>query len=154
MKTVQKEDKTTLRVHALDLNGSASDGPGIRAVVFLQGCDRHCKGCHNKATWALNGGTKMTAVEIVERLASSPYRRVTISGGEPLLQPKGVVALLRMLKEAGFDICLYTGFSDGEVPLVIRKYLTYLKTGEFRLEEKTTLKPFVGSANQDFRHVA
>ena len=61
---------------------------------------------------------------------------------------------IRMLKEAGFDICLYTGFSDGEVPLGIRKYLTYLKTGEFRLEEKTTLKPFVGSTNQIFRRVA
>ena len=154
MKIVQKEDKTMLRVHALDLNGSASDGPGIRALLFLQGCDRHCECCHNKATWAMNGGTKMTVGEIVERLASSPFRRVTISGGEPLLQPKGLVALLRMLKEAGFDICLYTGFSDGEVPLGIRKYLTYLKTGEFRLEEKTTLKPFVGSTNQIFRRVA
>ena len=145
----------SLRVHSLDLNGSVSDGPGVRAVVFLQGCDRHCKGCHNPTTWALDGGENMTVGEIVERLVLSPYRRVTISGGEPLLQPAGVAALLRALKAKGFsDLCLYTGFSDDEVPFGIRKYLTYLKTGEFRQEEKTSLKPFVGSANQMFRRVA
>ena len=154
MEKVQKED-TTLRVHALDLNGSASDGPGIRAVVFLQGCDRHCKGCHNKATWALDGGKAMPVDEVVDRVVASHIDRVTISGGEPLLQARSVVALIRKLKAKGIDdLCLYTGYSASDVPHDISTGLRYLKTGEFRLEEKTTVKPYVGSRNQDFRRVA
>jgi anaerobic ribonucleoside-triphosphate reductase activating protein len=154
MKTEQKEE-TTLRVHALDLNGSASDGPGIRAVVFLQGCDRHCKGCHNPTTWALDGGKAMPVDEVVDRVVASHIDRVTISGGEPLLQARGVLALIRKLKAKGIDdLCLYTGYSAHDVPHDISTGLRYLKTGEFRLEEKTTVKPYVGSRNQDFRRVA
>jgi len=144
-----------LRIHAIDTNGSTGDGPGVRALVFVQGCTRHCLGCHNKATWAMDGGKKMTIEEIVKRLASSSCCRVTISGGEPLLQPDGVATLLRELKANGFtDLCLYTGFAEDEVPFDICENLTYLKTGEYRQEEKTSLKPFVGSANQTFRRVA
>ena len=149
-----KED-ISLRVHALDLKGSASDGPGIRAVVFLQGCDRHCKGCHNKATWALDGGKLMSVDEVVDRVIASHIDRVTISGGEPLLQARGVLALIRKLKAKGVDdVCLYTAHSKCDVPRDIQANLRYLKTGEFRLEEQTTVKPYVGSRNQEFRRVA
>ena len=151
-----KEDlKQVLRIHAIDTNGSTGDGPGVRVLVFVQGCVRHCPGCHNRTTWAVDGGKKMTVAEIVKRLTASACRRVTISGGEPLLQPDGVAALLRVLKAKGFtDLCLYTGFSEDEVSSAIRENLTYLKTGAFRQEEKTSLKPFVGSVNQIFRRVA
>ncbi len=151
----QVKEDISLRVHALDLKGSASDGPGIRAVVFLQGCDRHCKGCHNKETWALDGGKLMSVDEVVDRLIASHIDRVTISGGEPLLQPQGVMSLIRKLKAKGIDdICIYTGLAECDVPRDIQANLRYLKTGEFRLEEKTTVKPYVGSRNQEFRRVA
>lgn len=149
--------KTTLRVNELNLAGSVADGPGIRAVVFLQGCNRHCPGCHNKATWALNGGNTITVDEVVERIIASHIDRVTISGGEPLLQVNGVVSLVRQLKAKGIDdIALYTGFQEKDVPQAILECIrgSWLKTGEFRIGEKTTTKPFVGSLNQVFRRVA
>lgn len=151
------DGNVTLRVHAIDVSGSTSDGPGVRALVFLQGCVRHCPGCHNRATWALDGGKAMKVDEVVAIICASHINRVTISGGEPLLQPKGVMALVREFKAKGVDdICLYTGFSAGEVPNYILESLKgqWLKTGEFRLSEKTTTQPFVGSRNQDFRRVA
>ena len=75
-------------------------------------------------------------------------KKVTISGGEPLLQKEAVIELLRELSD--FDLCLYTGHELEEVPEEILKYLKYIKVGRFILEQRTSTKPFVGSTNQKF----
>ena len=77
---------------------------------------------------------------------------MTITGGEPLLQAKPLRDLLEELKD--FDLCLYTGHELKDVPEDILSYLKYIKYGPFIEELKTTMKPFVGSSNQEFMEVS
>ena len=82
----------------------AVDGPGLRYVVFLQGCPLRCAYCHNPETWDLTGGTPYTAEDLCKTiLRYRPYfgenGGVTVSGGEPLLQPEFVAELFRRLHE-------------------------------------------------------
>ena len=103
---------TTGRIHSIQ-SLAASDGPGVRFAVFLQGCPLRCGCCHNPDTWEVGGGKPMTAGEIVEK--ATRYRTyfgseggVTISGGEPLLQPEFVRAVFALCKDAGINTCLDT----------------------------------------------
>lgn len=138
-----------IRVNSVMKNPSLCDGYGYRTVVFLQGCDLHCQGCHNKSTWATDKGTLMEVSDLAALLREqSINKKVTISGGEPLLQKEAVIELLRELSD--FDLCLYTGHELEEVPEEILKYLKYIKVGRFILEQRTSTKPFVGSTNQKF----
>ena len=99
------------RVHSLESFGTV-DGPGVRFVVFLQGCPLRCKYCHNPDTWQVNSGTEMTAEEILhlyDRNASF-YRRggLTCTGGEPLLQMDFVLELFQKAKARGIHTCVDT----------------------------------------------
>lgn len=104
-------------IHSLDSFG-AVDGPGIRYVVFFQGCPLRCVFCHNPDSWAFGQGTRMEVEELVSKItALRPFYRkggVTLSGGEPLAQPSFAAALLRRLKEEGFHTAVDTA---GSVPL-------------------------------------
>lgn len=103
------------RIHSFESFGTV-DGPGIRFVVFLQGCPLRCKYCHNPDTWTA-GGNEYTAEEVVERALR--YRNyfgdkggVTVTGGEPLLQIEFVTELFTRLKEKGVHTCVDTsGFT-------------------------------------------
>lgn len=91
-----------LRVAGI-LNESIVDGPGIRAVVFFQGCPRHCEGCHNPSTLPFEGGTEYTpedlAQDVIKRLTPL-HRGITLSGGDPLAQADGVLEFLQAIKKA------------------------------------------------------
>ncbi len=104
-------------IHSLDSFG-AVDGPGIRFVVFFQGCPLRCRFCHNPDTWNKGEGKSYTPAEIVtEILPYRPFLRrggVTLSGGEPLFQPVFAAELLSQLKAEGFHTALDT---SGGVPL-------------------------------------
>ena len=83
----------------------AVDGPGLRYVVFLQGCPLRCAYCHNPETWDLTGGTPYTAEDFCKTiLRYRPYfgenGGVTVSGGEPLLQPEFVAELFQRLHDS------------------------------------------------------
>ena len=145
--------KSEIRINSINTNGSVGDGVGVRSVVFFQGCTMHCPGCHNATTWDPCGGKTMRVEEIVESLCAVPFRDVTISGGEPLLQPEGLLDLCQALHERNFDIALYTGRQESDVPEAIWSCIDWIKTGEFRQELKTSTHPFVGSENQVFRRV-
>ena len=111
-------DKNTRgRIHSFESFGTL-DGPGIRFVVFLQGCFLRCKYCHNPDTWSLNGGQEYSVDEIVKKIESCRnFLRnggVTLSGGEPLLQHDFTLALLEACKESGFHTAVDTA---GSVPL-------------------------------------
>lgn len=149
-----KDQDVKIQINTIDVKGSVADGPGTRSVVYFQGCNRHCRGCHNLQTWDPRGGKEMTVGDVMQCLLSTHIHRVTLSGGEPLQQPTALRALLRCMKASGFDIALYTGGSKDEVPLDIVKSVKYLKTGAFDASQKTSLKPFVGSSNQMFEAVA
>ncbi len=99
------------RVSAQQSMGTV-DGPGIRYVVFLQGCPLRCGCCHNPETWDPEGGSLTTAGEIFDRIdrCRAYYRQggVTLSGGEPLLQWEFACALLALCRQAGLHTCLDT----------------------------------------------
>ncbi len=95
------------------------DGPGVRYVIFMQGCHLRCIYCHNPETWALEGGTEYTPEQVVEQVKR--YRGyiknggVTVTGGEPLLQIDFVTELFKQLQSEGFHTALDTsGFSNLE----------------------------------------
>ena len=140
-----------MRINSIRYNNSHVDGPGIRTVLFMQGCDIHCKGCQNQSTWDIDGGREITINELVSELKRRVFnKKITISGGEPLLQKEALKELIINLNNEGFDIALYTGHIREEVPEEIAQNVKYLKTGSFVEKLKTTIKPFVGSSNQVF----
>ena len=99
------------RINSIQSLGTV-DGPGLRAVVFAQGCPLRCIYCHNPDTWDINGGEAVDSDELAERIIRlSPYIKdggVTFSGGEPLLQAEFFTELAKRLSEAGLHIALDT----------------------------------------------
>lgn len=103
------------RIHSFESLG-AVDGPGVRFVVFMQGCSLKCKYCQNRDTWNLKGGTTYSSDEIVEKILRyknyiMPNGGVTISGGEPLLQTKFLIELFTKLKKYNIHTCIDTSGS-------------------------------------------
>jgi len=167
---------TKLRMAGIDYHVTIA-GPGERTEIFLQGCLRDCPGCFNPETHALDGGRMMPVRYLVKDIMSNtPQRKLTVSGGEPLLQSETLVKLLKPLARNGFHILMYTGadfnellrfiFSNvpipkyldiGQNPVKYRRALTKLLTlcqtivaGPY---DKTQSLPinednFVGSSNQ------
>ncbi len=143
----------------LDLSGivgdSIVDGPGIRTTIFSQGCPHHCPGCHNPETWDFGCGTQVPVEELVDIVRANPLcRGVTFSGGEPFAQPEGFAKLARLLKEKGYEVASYSGYtfeelltgSDAQRELL--SVIDILIDGPFLLSEKSLEVPFRGSRNQ------
>lgn len=102
----------TGKIHSFQSLGTA-DGPGVRAVVFMQGCPLRCACCHNPDTWDFNGGTEVTPDEIfrkIKRLKNyfGADGGVTVSGGEPLMQPEFVKELFSLCKTDGITTAIDT----------------------------------------------
>lgn len=100
------------RVHSIESFGAA-DGPGVRFVIFLQGCHMRCKYCHNPDTWKTEGGDEFSADELIKRaLRYKSYWKngggITVSGGEPLLQIDFLTELLRKAKENDINTAIDT----------------------------------------------
>ena len=99
------------RIHSTESFGTV-DGPGVRFVVFFQGCPMRCKYCHNPDTWDFSGGTERTAEELMKEYDS--YKEflksggITATGGEPLAQPEFLAEFFRLAKERGVHTCLDT----------------------------------------------
>ena len=106
-------ENVTGRIHSFESLG-AVDGPGIRFVVFMQGCHLKCKYCQNRDTWDINSGEQYTVKQVVEKIMR--YKNyivasnggVTLSGGEPLLQQDFVISLFQELKKQNISTCLDT----------------------------------------------
>ena len=98
-------------IHSTESYGTV-DGPGIRFVIFFQGCPMRCKYCHNPDTWQPNQGNLMTVEELLETYRHNEkfYRKggITATGGEPLLQLEFLTELFRQAKETGIHTCLDT----------------------------------------------
>ena len=117
------------KIHSVETFGTV-DGPGIRFVVFMQGCTLKCKYCHNRDTWKLNSGNQMSVSEILkEILKYKTYMDnsgggVTVSGGEPLVQAEFVTELFKALKEFNIHTALDT---SGSLPISdkIKELLKY-----------------------------
>ena len=107
------------KIHSVESFGTV-DGPGIRFVVFMQGCTLKCKYCHNRDTWDTHSGTEISVQELVKQILN--YKTyidnsgggVTVSGGEPLLQAEFVTELFKNLKSIGIHTALDTA---GSIPI-------------------------------------
>lgn len=109
----EKDVQYYAKVHSFESFGTV-DGPGIRYVIFLQGCHLRCKYCHNRDTWDIKGGSYKSLDEIFDQIKRyKPYFKssnggVTVTGGEPLLQVKFLIELFKNLKKAGIHTCIDT----------------------------------------------
>ena len=120
------------KIHSIETFG-AVDGPGIRFVIFLQGCPMRCQYCHNPDTWQVDGGTEMSVAELVRQVKK--YKNyfgveggVTVTGGEPLLQIDFVIELFKALKKQKIHTCLDTsGILFNQQTAVRKKYDTLIK---------------------------
>lgn len=149
----------TGRIHSFESFGTV-DGPGIRFVVFLQGCPLRCQYCHNPDTWGA-GGTEYSVEEVVNRVVR--YRNyfgetggVTVTGGEPLLQIDFVTELFTALKAKGINTCVDTSGitfrADNQA--VVEKHKKLLEVADlFLLDIKhiddEACKKLTGQSNQN-----
>lgn len=137
---------------------SVVDGPGIRFVIFAQGCKHGCENCHNIETWDPERGYETTVDELINQIkATKLIKGVTISGGEPFLQAESFAVLGQKIKELGFDIVTYTGYTFEDLinqcdkePSVkaLLEVTDILVDGPYIDEQRDISLPFRGSANQ------
>ncbi len=137
---------------------SIVDGPGLRYVVFVQGCPHNCEGCHNPKTHDFKGGRLTDTEELFNECVSNPLTKgVTFSGGEPFCQAEALYELGKRLKEKGYHIMCYSGWTfeellkKSEKEEYVKKLLDItdiLVDGRFVLSERSLMLTFRGSRNQ------
>jgi anaerobic ribonucleoside-triphosphate reductase activating protein len=134
---------------------STANGPGPRAVLWVQGCSIHCRGCHNPNTWAFVPKQVATVESIFDWFKSKPgLRGITLSGGEPFEQALALAELCRAVRAAGADVIAFSGFTRAQIESGIRPHAAdlleqtdLLVDGQF-LADAPTAMPLRGSANQ------
>ena len=144
---------------AADLQSdSIVDGPGLRTVIWTQGCAHHCKGCQNPQTWDFNGGGLVPLDAVYEAIDELEYQTgITFSGGDPMYQPEACNQIAEYARRKGLNIWCYTGFTFEEILLLAEKKPIYrefldkidvLVDGRFKIEERDLSLLFRGSRNQ------
>ena len=135
---------------------SIVDGPGLRLTIFTQGCLHHCPGCHNPQTHDPEGGSWADTEDILAAAAENPLLDgITLSGGDPFLQPVPCLALAEGAHKIGLNVWTYTGYTwealleenDAE-KLALLKETDVLVDGPFLLAERSLELRFCGSRNQ------
>ena len=137
---------------------SIVDGPGLRYVVFVQGCPHACPGCHNPQTHDFSGG-RLTDTDALfdECVENPPTMGVTFSGGEPFSQAEALYELGTRLKQRGYNLMCYSGWTfeellkKAETDEFVGKLLGILDTlvdGRFELSRRSLTLKFRGSTNQ------
>ena len=135
---------------------SIVDGAGIRLAVFVQGCPHHCPGCHNPATHSFSGGHIIDTETILAKLQANPLiTGLTLSGGEPFAQAESLVFLAQNVRNRGYDVWCYTGYTLAELMTMNDAYVSALLAqidvlvdGPYIEAERDLSLPFRGSRNQ------
>ena len=138
------------------VNDSIVDGPGLRLAVFMQGCPYGCPGCHNPQTHDVMGGREADTQEVRAMLKKNPLLDgLTLSGGEPLLQPQAAREMAEMAKAQGLNVWCYTGDTVEHMlkncapdVMAALEHVDVLVDGPFILEQKSLDLRFRGSRNQ------
>ncbi|MDD6181504.1 MAG: 4Fe-4S cluster-binding domain-containing protein [Desulfovibrionaceae bacterium] len=133
---------------------SIVDGPGIRYVLFLQGCLHGCPECQNPGTHDPAGGREVSVQELLEGVRARAFMRaVTFSGGEPFLQARALLPLAAALRAEGYHLCAYTGYTWEALQgmpdaAALLPLLDLLVDGPYLKEQRSLELRFRGSANQ------
>ena len=148
-----KDLKQYAKIHSFESFGTV-DGPGIRYVIFLQGCHLRCKYCHNRDTWDMNGGFYSSLDEIINKIDNyknyiTPNGGVTVTGGEPLLQVHFLIELFKRLKEKNIHTCIDTsGMVDITDDIKLLLSYTDLVLLDIKHIDPAKCKELVGFSNE------
>lgn len=144
-------------------NDSIVDGPGIRFTIFTQGCVHDCEGCHNPESHDPTGGEEIEVDAIWKKIAANPLLDgITLSGGEPLLQPEPLLQLADRAHQAGLNVWTYTGYLyedvlegvAGEKAKELLLASDVVVDGPFEQDKMSLDLKFRGSSNQRIITVA
>jgi anaerobic ribonucleoside-triphosphate reductase activating protein len=154
---LKKDLKMIVRIAGITKE-SVVDGPGLRLVVFVQGCPHRCRGCQNPHTWDPEEGVDVSVGDLLEQIEANPLLKgITLSGGEPFMQPLPMAVLARAVRERAMDVITYTGYEweklleMAETDPAVKQLLVgsdYLIDGPFIEEERELTLSFSGSRNQ------
>lgn len=136
---------------------SVTDGPGLRTVIFFQGCHHACPGCHNPQTWDDAGGEAVELEDLIRRFRITPLLSgFTFSGGEPFLQAEAAVNIAEYVKSKGLSLWVYTGYTWDELLTHLAQpgfqdlihLADVIVEGPYRKELRDLSLPYRGSSNQ------
>jgi anaerobic ribonucleoside-triphosphate reductase activating protein len=154
-------DRDIIRVSSV-IPESIVDGPGIRTVIFTQGCPHRCEGCHNPQSHDFDGGCDFTVEELFESVRRNPMLTgVTFSGGEPFCQAAPLARLALAVKGIGLEVAVYTGYllediiseNDPERMELLR-LADIVVDGRFVMAQRSLELKFRGSKNQRIINVS
>ena len=143
-----------------EIKNSNTNGPGLRYVLFVQGCPHHCNGCQNEHTWSFKENRLMSIDEIFKLIANEIpiIKGVTFSGGEPFEQASELSMLAKHCKEIGLNIMIYTGYTYEQLQLksILKEsgiyqllyYTDILIDGNFDKNKTNNPGIYRGSSNQ------
>lgn len=148
-----------IRVAAPLTVDSIVDGPGLRMVLWTQGCEHHCRGCHNPQTHDLQGGYEIDSEDIIKQMEVAKLQKgITLSGGEPFLQAKALIPIAHAAKQLELDVWSYTGFTWEQLTAAssptrldcykLLQYIDILVDGRFIQQKKSVDLRYKGSSNQ------
>ena len=142
-----------MRIHNT-IHDSIVDGPGLRYVVFTQGCPHRCPGCHNPKTHDPSGGNEVAVEEIIADMRSNPLTDgLTLTGGEPFTQAEDCAKIARAAHAAGLNVWCYSGWTLEELrempeAQVLLREIDTLVDGPYIEAERSLTLPWRGSRNQ------
>ncbi|MBI2400609.1 MAG: 4Fe-4S cluster-binding domain-containing protein [Deltaproteobacteria bacterium] len=142
----------SLNIHAV-LPRSRVNGPGTRLVIFFQGCASHCEGCFNLDTHSFEERELVTPEALLGKHLSTGIEGITVSGGEPFLQPAGLLRLLELAAASRLSTLVYTGYTIDEVlddqeKARCLEYIDVLVDGPFDMKKLEPTLLARGSSNQ------
>ncbi len=153
-----EQTKDYIRLAADLQSDSIVDGPGLRTVIWTQGCAHHCPECQNPQTWDFEGGGLVLVSEVLKAIDELEEQTgITFSGGDPMYQPDACTEIAKYCKKLGYNIWVYTGFTYEELlklsekkPIYkeFLKYIDVLVDGPFLIKERDLSLLFRGSRNQ------
>ena len=141
------------------IEDSIVDGPGVRFVIFVQGCPHGCAGCHNQGSQDFSGGFNADIYKIAEKIIKSHTKKLTFSGGEPFCQASELAKIARLIdaESRGIEIITYTGYlyeellESAQTDPGVKELLSvtnYLVDGKFEQDKKSLDWFYRGSWNQ------
>ena len=138
------------------VNDSIVDGPGYRYAIFTQGCPHHCPGCHNPESHAFEGGKTEDTDALIAAFSANPLLDgITLTGGDPLCQPKPCLALAQAAHARGLNVWAYTGYTweallaeNDADRMALLQEVDVLVDGPFLLSERSLELQYCGSRNQ------